>query len=72
MRWKGYEPKDDTWEPIENLANCEEFIKDFNDRCEAEEKAAVEKQGEIIVEKRKEETRLALERALKEDKEQST
>ncbi|XP_073114206.1 DNA (cytosine-5)-methyltransferase CMT2 isoform X2 [Elaeis guineensis] len=29
VRWKGYRPSDDTWEPIEGLSNCEERIQDF-------------------------------------------
>ncbi|CAI9762558.1 unnamed protein product [Fraxinus pennsylvanica] len=29
VRWKGYGPDEDTWEPIEELSNCEEKIWDF-------------------------------------------
>ncbi|CAN6478071.1 unnamed protein product [Victoria cruziana] len=29
VRWKGYGPSDDTWEPIEGLSKCQERIKDF-------------------------------------------
>ncbi|RLN00899.1 DNA (cytosine-5)-methyltransferase 3-like isoform X1 [Panicum miliaceum] len=29
VRWKGYGPNDDTWEPTEGLKNCEEAIRDF-------------------------------------------
>ncbi|XP_043693365.1 DNA (cytosine-5)-methyltransferase 1-like [Telopea speciosissima] len=29
VRWKGYGPSEDTWEPIEGLSNCQERIKDF-------------------------------------------
>ncbi|CAN6340137.1 unnamed protein product [Urochloa humidicola] len=29
VRWKGYGPNDDTWEPIEGLKNCKEAIRDF-------------------------------------------
>ncbi|KAK3137240.1 hypothetical protein QOZ80_5BG0449640 [Eleusine coracana subsp. coracana] len=29
VRWKGYGPNDDTWEPIEGLNNCEEAIGNF-------------------------------------------
>ncbi|KAL3630783.1 hypothetical protein CASFOL_023767 [Castilleja foliolosa] len=29
VRWVGYAPSDDTWEPIENLSKCPERIRDF-------------------------------------------
>lgn len=29
VRWKGYGPDEDTWEPIEGLSNCKERIDDF-------------------------------------------
>ncbi|KAM7505580.1 hypothetical protein LguiB_004484 [Lonicera macranthoides] len=29
VRWKGYGPSDDTWEPHDGLSNCEESIKEF-------------------------------------------
>ncbi|KAH7843378.1 hypothetical protein Vadar_015896 [Vaccinium darrowii] len=29
VRWKGYGPSDDTWEPIDGLSNCKDKIKDF-------------------------------------------
>ena len=27
--WKGYKVSESTWEPIENLANCQLLLKDF-------------------------------------------
>ncbi|XP_078429548.1 DNA (cytosine-5)-methyltransferase CMT3-like isoform X2 [Wolffia australiana] len=32
VRWKGYTPSEDTWEPIESLRNCPDRIKDFVNR----------------------------------------
>ncbi|MED6194965.1 hypothetical protein PIB30_033578 [Stylosanthes scabra] len=29
VRWKGYGPNEDTWEPISGLSNCRERIKEF-------------------------------------------
>ncbi|XP_068662270.1 DNA (cytosine-5)-methyltransferase 3-like isoform X2 [Aristolochia californica] len=29
VRWKGYGPSDDTWEPIDGLSKCQERIEDF-------------------------------------------
>ncbi|KAK9096007.1 hypothetical protein Sjap_021504 [Stephania japonica] len=29
VRWKGYGPSDDTWEPIDGLSKCQGKIKDF-------------------------------------------
>ena len=29
VKWVGYEVKDNTWEPIENLAGCEDMIVAF-------------------------------------------
>ncbi|KAL3500066.1 hypothetical protein ACH5RR_039159, partial [Cinchona calisaya] len=29
VRWKGYGPDEDTWEPIQGLSNCQERIQDF-------------------------------------------
>ena len=26
VKWKGYDAKDNTWEPIDNLAGCEDMI----------------------------------------------
>ncbi|XP_018619457.1 chromodomain Y-like protein 2 [Scleropages formosus] len=30
IRWKGYGPSEDTWEPEHHLLHCEEFIDQFN------------------------------------------
>ena len=32
VKWTGYEAKHNTWEPLENLAGCEDLIADFNER----------------------------------------
>lgn len=32
VRWKNYGEEDDTWEPIENLKDCDEVLEDFNNR----------------------------------------
>ncbi|KAL6864864.1 hypothetical protein ACP4OV_016015 [Aristida adscensionis] len=29
VRWKGYGPNDDTWEPLEGLKNCKEAVRNF-------------------------------------------
>ncbi|KAI4327813.1 hypothetical protein L6164_020231 [Bauhinia variegata] len=29
VRWKGYGPSDDTWEPLDGLSNCPEKLKEF-------------------------------------------
>ncbi|XP_022890682.1 DNA (cytosine-5)-methyltransferase CMT3 isoform X2 [Olea europaea var. sylvestris] len=29
IRWKGYGPEEDTWEPLEGLSDCEEKLKEF-------------------------------------------
>nr|XP_043640111.1 DNA (cytosine-5)-methyltransferase CMT2-like isoform X2 [Erigeron canadensis] len=29
VRWAGYGPSDDTWEPVKQLSNCEEKIREF-------------------------------------------
>jgi hypothetical protein len=32
VKWKNYENKDNTWEPIEHLAGCEDMIAEFKER----------------------------------------
>ncbi|KAJ8314976.1 hypothetical protein KUTeg_007126 [Tegillarca granosa] len=34
VRWRGYGPSDDTWEPIENLQSCLDLIEDFENKKE--------------------------------------
>ncbi|KNA23044.1 hypothetical protein SOVF_028590 [Spinacia oleracea] len=29
VRWKGFGPSEDTWEPIDGLSNCEDLIQEF-------------------------------------------
>ena len=32
VKWVGYETKDNTWEPIEHLAGCEDMVAEFKER----------------------------------------
>ena len=29
IRWKGFGPSEDSWEPVKNLQGCQQLIKDF-------------------------------------------
>lgn len=37
MRWKGYGPEADTWQPLADLANVQDMIDDFR-KSKAEKK----------------------------------
>jgi hypothetical protein len=47
VKWKGYSQKDNTWEPIENLANASVLLKEYEasqkDKKAAPKKAAPKK-----------------------------
>ena len=32
VRWKGYAPEYDSWEPVSNLGNAEDLVKAFHER----------------------------------------
>lgn len=42
VRWKNYGEEDDTWEPIENLQDCDEVLQDFNERLSKGEAMHIE------------------------------
>ncbi|XP_050394413.1 M-phase phosphoprotein 8 [Patella vulgata] len=54
VRWRGYPPSHDTWEPVENLASCLDMIEDFDAmREESRRKRAEErKKKQAIMEGR--------------------
>ena len=34
VRWKGFCHEDDTWEPLEHLGGCEQYIARFEEECD--------------------------------------
>ena len=34
VRWKGYGPHEDTWEPLENLTNAKRLVRDFERKAQ--------------------------------------
>ena len=47
VKWKGYENRDNTWEPLEHLAGCEDMIVEFHER-ERTRLAQVEAAAEVV------------------------
>lgn len=48
MRWKGYGPEADTWQPIADLANVQDMIDDFKKEKALKLQQKVEKVSHII------------------------
>ena len=48
VKWVGYDSKANTWEPLENLAGCEDMIADFKER----EKQRLAERCTLFTEKR--------------------
>ena len=46
VRWAGYDASDDTWEPITNLAGCEDLIGAYRKKRDEENAAALAKDEE--------------------------
>ena len=32
VRWQGFSPAEDSWQPVKNLTNCKDLIKEFKDK----------------------------------------